>query len=339
MNDIGGTLNLVNPYTAGKNIAINGAMNVWQRGTSFSLAASTVYTSGFTADRWQTATGVNQACTVSRQATGDTTNLPFIQYAMRYQRNAGQTGTTSIYVIQNFESAASIPLAGKTVTVSYYARAGANYSPTSSLLYGTLYSGTGTDQNGFGTYTGATSVAATTATLTTTWQRFTATGTMSASATELNMQFVWAPIGTAGTNDYFEVTGVQVEASSVATPFQTASGTIGGELALCQRYYWRSTGGSVYAPYGMALAASTVAMQIGIVFPVPMRVNPTSVDSSTLQANDGSTVLALSAVALSNPSTVGTSLSATVVGATQYRVYQVGNNNSLSAYLGFSAEL
>jgi hypothetical protein len=337
MNDIGGTLNLINPYTAGKNGVINGAMNVWQRGTSVALAASTA---GYTCDRWQVIPGAGSASTISRQSTNDTTNLPFIQYCTRVQRNAGQTGATQQAMYQSFESATSTQFVGRSVTLSFYARAGANFSPTSGTLNAAIYSGTGTDQNiGVGGYTGSVTVASGASNLTTTWTRYTVTGTVGATATELSTYFYWTTVGTAGANDYVEITGVQLEIGSSATAFQTASGTIGGELALCQRYYWRSTGGSVYAPYGTALAPTTTAMQIAIVFPVPMRVNPTSVDSSTLQANDGNSVLALSAVALSNASTVGTSLSATVAGATQFRVYQVGNNNSLSGYLGFSAEL
>jgi len=88
-------------YSAGKNKIINGDFGIWQRGTSFSLAASTGITSGFSADRWQTATGTNQACTLSRQLTNDTTNLPNIQYCLRYQRNSGQTGTVRFHLQVN----------------------------------------------------------------------------------------------------------------------------------------------------------------------------------------------------------------------------------------------
>ena len=319
-------------YAAGKNAIINGAFNVWQRGTSNTTTAS-----AYTADRWQK--GGQTIFGVSRQLTSDTTNLPTIQYCARVQRTAGSTSTAGWDFAQSLESATSQRFVGQTVILSYYARKGADFSSASSALTPQIYYGTGTDQSIIGTYTGATNVGGTTATLTTTWQRFSTSVSIPVTATEMAINFYCAGVGTAGTNDYYEITGVQLEIGSTATAFQTASGTIGGELALCQRYYWRSTGGSLYAPYGTALAPTTTAMQIAIVFPVPMRVNPTSVDSSTLQANDGNSVLALSAVALSNASTVGTSLSATVAGATQFRVYQVGNNNSLSGYLGFSAEL
>ena len=151
---------------AGKNFVINGGMDIWQRGTSISLAASTSYTSGFTADRWQTQTGANQAITVSRQATSDTTNLPNIQYALRYQRNSGQTGTGSLYIVQSFETVNSIPLAGKTVTLSFYARAGANYSATSNALAVYLTTGTGTDQNPYSSYTGSVTAISQNVTLT-----------------------------------------------------------------------------------------------------------------------------------------------------------------------------
>jgi len=75
-----------------------------------------------------------------------------------------------------------------------------------------------------------------TAALTATWQRFTATATVSALATQLGVIFFSSPTGTAGANDYWEVTGVQIDLGSVALPFRTAYGTIAGELAACRRY-------------------------------------------------------------------------------------------------------
>jgi hypothetical protein len=62
--------------------------------------------------------------------------------------------------------------------------------------------------------------------------------------------------------------GVQVEAGSVATAFQTATGTIQGELAACQRYYNNlgTVGHTAYSADGV----------MGFVFPVTMRATPTA---------------------------------------------------------------
>ena len=212
---------------AGKNAIINGGMDIWQRGTSIALAASAGVT--YLADRWCTFSGANQALTISRQATADTTNLPNIQYCARYQRNSGQTGTSVLYFAQSLETVNSIAFAGKQVTVSFYVRAGANFSAANLLAI--VYSGTGTDQNVLTSYTGQTAVALTTTSPTTTWQRISITGTVAATATELCLTFNLTPVGTAGANDYYEVTGVQLELGSVATTFSRAGGNSNLEVA------------------------------------------------------------------------------------------------------------
>jgi hypothetical protein len=269
------------------NPVLNSSMQVWQRGTSFSLAASTSAANGYTADRWDTVTGTNQACTISRQATGDTTNLPNIQYALRYQRNSGQTGTGQLNLAQSFESVNSIPYAGKVVTLSFYARAGANFSPTSNLLGVTLYSATSTDGNVLtGGFSGAATPISQNATLTTTWQRFTFTSaTIATNATQLAPVFSFNVTGTAGAADYYEITGVQIEVGSVATPFKTYAGTIQGELAACQRYYQQYAGG-LGVPYnGVANSATTLMTYLAI--QPTMRTAATCTVGGTLYADDG----------------------------------------------------
>lgn len=263
---------------AGRNLIINGGMDIWQRGTG-STAISALGT--YSADRWQAYRSVSSTSTVSRQLTGDTTNLPFLQYCTRVQRDSGNTSAATILFVNSSETVNSIPFAGKTVVFSFYARAGANFSAASSQLTVQLQTGTGTDQNALMTgYTGLTNAVNSTATLTTTWQRFTYTATLGTTITEIAPYFTFTPSGTAGANDYYEITGVQVEVGSVATNFTRAGGSIQEELAACQRYYIRWTGansgnGYFYVPAWLG-TTSTSGGYGNIPLAVPMRVAPTT---------------------------------------------------------------
>jgi hypothetical protein len=261
-------------YTAGNpipNPIINSGFDIWQRGTSF-----TPNTSTYLADRWQMFVGAT-GTTVTRQTTGDTTNLPFIQYCMRVSRDSGNTGTNVRYLNSPMETVNSIPLAGKTVTFSFYARKGATFSGS---IVGNLVTGTGTDQNPLVVYTGAAIAATTTPTLTTTWQRFTATGTFPATATEYAVAVDWTPTGTAGATDYFEVTGVQVDVGSVALPYRRNGATLQGELAACQRYFYNMVSGNSLAIGNGAYFNPSNLIGITVRYPVFMRVAPTLVNTS-----------------------------------------------------------
>lgn len=268
----------VSPFIAGKNAIINGAMDVWQRGTTVSVTT----TGQYTADRWITFND-NNTRTLSRQLTNDTTNLPNIQYCARFQRPASDTTTGRLMFGQGLETSMSFPFIGKVVTLSFYARKGANFSGASDALTVLIMTGTGTDQNIMVGYTGQVNNS-TTVTLTTTWQRFTYTITVPTTATEIGFQVGYTPVGTAGANDYYEITGCQLELGSSATPFSRAGGTIQGELAACQRYYQKSfpigttpadnTGwdGAVGSSNSYAQNYFTVAQ---VRFPVQMRTSPT----------------------------------------------------------------
>lgn len=338
--NIGGS---VPPFVAGKNGILNSAFQVWQRNTSFANTAQTIYT----ADRWVTV-GTPAAFTISRQATGDTTNLPSIQYCARIQRNSGQTNTTNFDLVQGLETSNSIPFAGKTVTLSFYARAGANYSPTSSILAAALYSGTGTDQSPTAAFTGQVAVINQNATLTTTWQRFSYTASVASSATQLKTIFTMGPTGTAGTNDFYEITGVQLEIGNVATPFTTATGTIQGELAACQRYFYAVTADGVNngaAPVTQfGTATGTGSAQFTVPLPVTMRTAPSFSVSSVsgfrvydaLNAASATTNVTLASVG-SQPNAIIIAVSAPSL--TQYRPYYLIPGASATNYLYMSAEL
>jgi len=183
---------------------------------------------------------------------------------------------------QSLETSNSIRYVGQSVILSFYARKGADYSATSSALSANIYTGTGTDQSRVAaSYTGDAQALTTSVTLTTTWQRFTVSGTIGATATELAVIFISSMTGTANTNDYYEVTGVQLELGTTASTFQTATGTIQGELAACQRYYRRLDGNSnSTATMATGVAFTTTVAMFVFPFGVQMRVAPTSLETS-----------------------------------------------------------
>jgi len=308
-----------------RNLIINGAMSVWQRGTSLGASGSQ-----FIADRWNFyrdsfAAGI----TVSRQTTSDTTNLPFIQYCSRVQRDLGNTGTGGLGYSQNIETVNSIALAGKTVTLSFYARKGANYSQSSSTLNASVYSGTGTDQALRSGFTGSTQLASGSVTLTTTWQRFSVTGNVSVSATQLGILFYYVPVGTAGANDYYEITGVQLEAGPTATPFEFKPYSV--DLDLCERYFQTWTG-SQFQRYSFVYAdTSTNAVFIDKI-PVCLRSSP-SLTVTNMTANGNAITAASINNFISTSNTIYLSLTTSGVSAnTVYQLYTASGQNGVVSY-------
>jgi hypothetical protein len=326
------------------NAVINGGFDIWQRGTSVAIPSNSGI--AYAPDRWSTVTAVGQQMTISRQVTGDTTNLPNIQYAARYQRNSGQTSTSGIFFSQSIETVNAIPLAGRPFTFSFYARRGANYSPTSNILTALVYSGTGTDQNVLGGYTGNVNAGSADFTLTTTWQRFTISGTFATNITEIAPIFYYVPTGTAGAADFFEVTGVQLEAGSVATPFKRNANNLQGELAACQRYYQRITASGLFS-FMRTTGGATLTTQVTADTPaiVTMRATPTSVDFSSnlrlinYQESIIQSVTSITFFSLaSNPDCLSTQINVSS-GLTVGSAFRLQSNNNSTAFIGFSAEL
>jgi hypothetical protein len=323
------------PSSFSNNGILNSAFQIWQRGTSIAGATAVNYA----ADQWQL---FRAGTTLTRQATGDTTNLSNIQYCARVQRNSGTSGTSAVLLSQSLETLNAIPYAGKTVTLSFYARKGANYSGASSGMGATVFTGTGTDQNYISGFTGVATAFTFAPTLTSTWQRFTQTGSIASTATELAVNFSYEPVGTAGANDYFEVTGVQLEVGSSATAFHTNQPTIATELAACQRYYYRIGGSYIYEVLGTGNARSTTVGDIVMNFPVTMRTAPTALDFSTvaLLRDFSSSPISISSIAFSGAGKNSVVAGCTVAsGLTAGQNYYTVANNSTSAYLAVSAEL
>jgi hypothetical protein len=256
-------------------------------------------------------------------------------------RTAGDTATGIMYLQQSVETANAIPFAGQTVTLSFWARAGANYSATSNILDVFLYTGTGTDQNVKDGYTGSATPINTTVTLTTTWQRFQVTGTIAATATEFSPYFSRGATGTAGAADHCEITGVMVSIGSIAPSFNRSGGTIQGELAACQRYYNRlgKTTGSAAQRLAVGPGANSTTASITFYLPVNLRTNVSAIDFSGLQLYDGSATFAVTTATINAADSQNPNINCVVAsGLTAKQFYELLTTSS-AGYLGLSAEL
>jgi hypothetical protein len=231
-------LSYQNNWAAGKNKIINGDFEIWQRGTSFT--ASNVYM----ADRWANYfTGTSVTGTYTRQ-TFTPGAAPVAGYEGEYFLQAvvasGSDVNTQNIILQRIEDVRT--LAGQTATVSFWARATSGTPKIGANLRQEFGSGG----------SGAVDVNGQSATLSTSWARYSFTFTVPSvsgktiGTSSFLSQNIWFSAGSTQATQSgsvglqsatFQVWGVQVEAGSVATAFQTATGTIQGELAACQRYY------------------------------------------------------------------------------------------------------
>jgi hypothetical protein len=261
-------------YAAGKNKIINGDFGIWQRGTSFTITSTNAYT----ADRFQVDSGFPQTVTVTQQAftPGAAPVAGYeSQYFIRLAYSANESTTAIRQYIEDVRT-----LAGETATLSFYAKVS---SGTKSITPRFV-------QN-FGS--GGSSVVVTNAsavTLTTSWQRFSVTvsvpsvsGKTIGTGSNLHIDFSMLPDSLS-----YDFWGFQVEAGSVATAFQTATGTLQGELAACRRYLPAITTPSGFGQAFMGYAYATNGGIYSIPFDVQARVAPTGI---TVPAVSGSTFI------------------------------------------------
>lgn len=322
-----------NNFYAGKNGLINGNFTVSQRGATI----TNINTDGtYTADRWYINRGGTVDYAQKTVAGGGTPPENFDAYGQYINQTAANPFIT---INQAIETANMVRFANKIVTVSFYARAAANTAKSKAIKAGIFT--TTSDNTKPTTSLGLTTFTILYGTTASDWTRCTLTATIPSTARTIAVRLQGDPAGGFAVGDGYEITGVQLELGSTATPFQTATGFIGGELAACQRYYYRQTANTAFAPMGMGSAYSTTSVAATTTFPVTMRVTPTTLDYSTIAVYDGASTIVPSALTIATTSIspfVGLS-TATVTGATQFRPYNLIAYNSATAYVGYSSEI
>jgi hypothetical protein len=328
---------------AGKNKLINGDFNINQRAFT-----SVTTTNTYTFDRWVTTLADGTVTYTPQVFTPGT--APVAGYeSTNFLRcvTTGQTLTTAeARIIQKIENVRSF--AGQPVTISFWAKA-ATGTPSIALE---LVQSFGT--SGSASVTG---IIATKQAITTGWARYSWTGTVPSisgktvgTTNDALQVIIWLSAGSSFNartdslgiqSNTFDIWGVQVEYGSKATPFQTATGTIQGELAACQRYYWRQSPGNSGVLSTFGTAKSTTAAVFSIMCPTTMRKGPESLDYSNVVIYDGVTGQTVSALTLGATfASTGTIISfdATSTTLIAYRPYFLYTNNA-NGYFGVSTEL
>ena len=309
------------PLAGARNRIINGDMRVWQRGTTFTNIAVGTYT----ADRF---TFVNSG-TVINGTVIQHTLVPSAEFKYSIRLVPASSGTPTEFALrQTIEQNNVYDLAGKSVTASAWVRC----SKSQVKLRVAAFNATGAGDD----YTLATVVPGI-------WTKITYTSAAYSSVTAWtstpNDLGGFVDIGfdnsiALTTGDYLYVTGVQLEAGSVATPFERRS--FGQELALCQRYFlgsqeiWQDgtrraianvTGRSVSPPY---------------VFPTTMRAAPTAVVISRILYKSNGTQFSPSQVSLFR---LNANQAISVYDAGSDGNFDQQADNVLESLVTFSAEL
>lgn len=289
MNDLAGTVNTVSgpvATAAGKNKIINGDFRINQRGFTSTTSSAT-----YGLDRWRyvysggTTTYSTQTFTLGAAPVAGYEGVNFARLV-----TSGQSAATDFsFLQQRIESVRTF--AGQTVTFSLWAKAASGTPNINVRLDQTFGSG--------GSPSTAVTNISTAKAISTSWARYSfAINVASISGKTIGTNgddFLGAAIfvsdggnqlmGTGAQNNTFDIWGVQVEAGSVATEFQTATGTLQGELAACQRYYYRQGTGTNLRVAGTGQCSSTTTLDFWVPFPVAMRAGVSALEQTGTAAD------------------------------------------------------
>jgi hypothetical protein len=342
---------------AGANLVYNGAMQVAQRGTSETGITSSGY---YTADRWRlslsslgtwtqteesdapTGSGFSKStkllCTTAdgSPAAGDA--FAFVQSLegqdlQRIKKGTAsaeqltlsfwvKSNTTGTYIAElvdtdndrSVSASYSVSASGtwEKKTITYPADAvGALDNDNGTSLELLLWLGSGSNF--------------TSGTLQTSWDSKTGTDR---AVGQTNLA--------AATNNYWQITGVQLEVGPVATAFDHLP--FGVELARCQRYFERFASNTNDDCFATGVAFSTTAPLISLLWQTEKRANASVSFDGTWEVVDGGAVRTLTSPSVSNVNKKSAQVSGTVTGMTagQAVVLRAGTTTS---HIDISAEL
>ena len=248
-----------------KNLFTNGAVNISQRGNSYSSANS------YKADQWYLfATG----STTERLTTSPPDGFT-------YYLRCPSTSNSIIFLLPiELTSQGKVGhLKSKTLTVSWYAR-----SESSNTMY--VYADFRNAAGG-GDFTAVYNGASDVSSLTSSWVRYSRTFTISVTPHANNKALfiqLRTPSSGSGSTGTLEITGAQCEFGDTMTDFEHISPT--DDLVRCQRYFQKDINRRRYWGSG-----NVSDRHFPVVYPVEMRDTPsvsfhsTDLDSGSASAN------------------------------------------------------
>jgi hypothetical protein len=346
MNDLSGTVNTLSGAIS-KNYLINGGFAVAQRGTSFTSTGSANNDDSYTLDRWYILSDGNDIIDVTQETTTVPTNGEFA-IALDVETVNKKFGIATI-----IENKDVIGLVGNTVNFSFKAKVSATtkldnvkaaivaWSGTADTVTSDIISAWGAEG------TNPTLIANATyentpvnLNLTTSYATYSVSAAVDTASTQNLILFIWSDVTDTTLGDFLYIAEAKLGLGSTATAFIYAGGTFQGELAACQRYYYRNFPAVTDIPLGQGSANGTRYILGVIALPVSMRVAPTSAEFSALKATDGATAASTvaSLASYGNSLTTATYYFDCTSGLTQFRNYKIETSSS-AGYLGFSAEL
>jgi hypothetical protein len=328
-----------NAFLAGKNKIINGDFYINQRSFTSSTTSGTY---GF--DRWLftnaggTGTYSAQTFTIGAAPVAGYEGKNFASLQTTGQSAAGDVTILRQYIedVRTF--------AGQTVTLSFWAKSASGTPKVAVELF---------QEFGVGGSTGV-NIYAGQVTLSTSWARYSVTvafpsisgKTIGTAGESLRVNlFVSAGsnfdarTGSLGIQtNTFSFWGVQLEAGSIATPFQTATGTIQGELAACKYYYDKRGGQAGTGTILNNALSNSAGTNAAFSFPILMRVAPTAVEFSNLRLSDTSSGFTVSSVTLTNCTPTTGNVNVATTGMTGFRSCYL-DSSATGNFIAFSAEL
>jgi hypothetical protein len=340
-----------------KNRLINGDMRIDQRAAGASVTITSTVADTYTLDRWAAYGSAASKFSVQQDAAAVTPPVGFNDYLGVTSLSAYSITSGDIFRISQFIEGYNIAdLAwgtanAKTVTLSFWVRSsltGTFGGAISNSAYNRGYpfsytisaantwefktltitgdtTGTWLTTNGMGMRVnfsvGTGSANSGTAGA---WQ---ANGMVSSTGAV-------SVVGTSGATFY--ITGVQLEVGSTATPFERRMYT--NELQLCQRYYWRFSGGA-FTGIGSGAANNSTAGNAFIKHPVTMRAGPTYTNGGmNVNNSTGNYPVTSISGAYSGPDSAFLPLSV-ASGLTTNQAFMLTINSAGTGYLEATAEL